>query len=416
MQSDTALAEKPTDAVVTRTSASAKEDIETVAHGSVTKETDSFTTSTTCWQAFRAGFLQRTWQTCLASVLFAAFVLACCCFTVTPQLLAKLDAGYLRNHPWDDLTTVTCRVHQMHSEPFDSPGVVYAGMSMVREAIHDDRLVNSQILERCDVPIEFFNLGTSWQSLWESVAVLDNLPPNFRGLVLVGVAPCRFAAGKAWLEQLVESPQLAISSPMFDTEVQQWGLPAPSHSGIFLLDHAKFFTARRKWPLRILTGPSDYRLHRYTGQTPWTEDYWQLAKSRTTEWMDGVDENMEAHLRMMGRMVERLQARSIDVVFSESTLHPRARQMCGVDRYAKYKHRIKSFCAAMDVDYWQLQADARLEAADFHDWVHLSSEDGQKRFQQAMVNRIAEKLTSTYRNDGNSRTIYVREGQKAGHK
>lgn len=341
--------------------------------------------------AFLDGLLRPSMASCVGAVALAAFELVLLCLIVTPQFVAQANPGYLQYDEWDDFTYMTFQSQRIkHSQP-SQLGVLFTGSSTIREAVYDDRIMEQELSDLLQNPVHFYMTGTSWQSLWETVAIVDHLPIDFRGVVVIGVAPGRLSHGREWLERLIEHPQLALDSPLFWEEVRLAGLVPARQSGIYLVDHAKFYASRHRLPWRLVTGPIGYHRHRYTNAPPWTDAHWAEASQQWDRWLDGFQTHGDQNFQLLSRLIDRLRGRGVDVALLETPLHPRIVRAGGA-RYENYCEAVGQFARQHHVAYWNLDNEAQLDATDFHDWVHLKKPEAQRRYQQVLAQRLVPML------------------------
>jgi hypothetical protein len=328
----------------------------------------------------------------IGALVVVLIQLVVCCVVITPRTLARIPAGYMVDNQYDVFTHATFLTHQMHYSPAKELGVLLVGSSTLREAIVDDESMAQALTESMGVPVDFFRVPSGWQSLWETVAVVDHLPAGFRGVIVVGIDPGRMGRPRELLQWWLETPLLAIDSPHFREEIRLAGLEPPRRTGIFLLDHARFFSARKNIPLRLVGGPIEPVTHFTHLLDPWSEERWQQVEAgELDEWMAGFTSNGQANMAIVQRLIEREHRRGNQVVLLETPLHPRARRACG-QAYDDYLLEMQQFAQQQAVPFWRLDDEAQITEEDFMDFVHLSTHTSQLRFQTVLMNKLEPVL------------------------
>jgi hypothetical protein len=329
---------------------------------------------------------------CAGAVVVAVLQFAVLCLLVTPQFVGRIDPGYLVYSPIDDFAVVTATAQRMR---YDRPelGVLLAGPSTCREAIYDPQQMERDLTAAVQMPVHFYLAASSWQSLWETAAVLDHLPADFRGLVVIGMTPGRLARTDRWLCRLLEHPQLGLTSSSLQDEVLRAGLDPPASTGVYLVDQAPFFAARRRALLRYVSGPLPYQRNRYAGKRSWSPRHWQEFMDTTlVEWGDLFPLASRQNLEVLERIVKRLRNRDIKVVLLEAPLETgRIEELCA-EWLPQYYTSLEEFARRESIPLWDLNREVALTPEDFFDWGHLKNPEAQQRYQAALVQRLIPLL------------------------
>lgn len=110
------------------------------------------------------------------------------------------------------------------------------------------------------------------------------------------------------------------------------------------------------------------------------------------ERLEGYDENIEPGLEVVARLIDLIRGmgRNIHVVLVEPPLNPDAYPELNhsgiLDRHAE---RMKRFAQEQGVPFWDVNEEARLDPADFADYIHLRTSPSRERWSGAMSERIA---------------------------
>jgi hypothetical protein len=350
-----------------------------------------------CAAAFAAGLRRPSVIGTLGALVVAALQLLALCLLVTPRTLARIDPGYLLDNQFDVFTYSTFQIHQMRQTPARELGVLLVGSSTLREAIRDDQVMEDALTASLQEPVNFFRIPSGWQSLWETVAVVDYLPEHFHGVIVVGVDPGRMGRPRELLARWIKTPLLAIDSPHFREEIELAGLQPPRRTGVFLLDHAKFFAARKYTPLRLLGGPIQAETHFTHLVSPWPEEKWRRVETRELpEWVGNFAKHGAQNLDILRRLIQRERAAGNRLVLLETPLHPRAERACG-QSYQDYLQAMREFAQQQDVPFWRLDEEAQIKEDDFTDFVHLCTYTSQLRYQTVLMNKLEPILSQMQR-------------------
>jgi hypothetical protein len=190
----------------------------------------------------------------------------------------------------------------------------------------------------------------------------------------------------------METPLLAIDSPHLREEIRIAGLQPPRQTGVFLLDQAKFFSARKGVLFRLVGGPVEPQMHFTHMLKPWSEEKWQLAEQRDLpQWVEAFDTEGPANRAILERLIQRVRAAGNRIVLLETPLHPRARRACG-EKYNEYLQAMQEFADEQDVPFWCLDEEAQITEDDFVDFIHLCTHTSQLRYQTVLMNKIEPVL------------------------
>ncbi len=340
-------------------------------------------------QGFIDRLLRPSLLSCAGALLFALGQLFLLVLYATPQRLAAIDPGYLLAHEFDDYGRVTMEVlrYSLADEPV--PALVYAGSSTSRESLDDEDELRRRLSQVAGRPVGVHLWSHSWQTLWETGILLDQLPESFRGVIAISTTPFRLARDGSWLKRLSEHPTLGLYSASFDRELAAAGLPPRRHSGFYLLDHREFFLARRVFFRRLISGPIEHARHWYREAKPWNEREWDAFTHNATQALADLENDMPENLRRLAGLIDRYEGRAgVRVVLVETPRNPRTEALLG-ERFRFYQSALASFAAGRGVPYWDFSPDLSFVADDFYDWGHLRKIEAQKRFQEAFGDSLA---------------------------
>jgi hypothetical protein len=350
--------------------------------------------------AFLDGALRPRLGVTLGAIAFALVEIFALCLVVSPDVVARLEPGVLARNTDDDGAALTHALVTAQRAPARSSHVALVGASSMREAIwHIDSLADTVAqdagLAQGASTLSAFDLTSGGQALAESLAVLRALPESQRGVVVLGIGPGTLFADRDELQARFEHPISALAVDDMNALARALGMPERVSTGIYFLDHLQFFVSRPQVPVRLAVGALTLRRHRYLGRTPWTEARWaeRLDALRLDFARRAQDEALvAAHLAALEETLTRL-ARDTRwrVVLIEPPLAPRARPTLAEARQAAHA-LIAPLAERMDVPLVDLDAEARLVDADFHDFTHLRSEDAMRRYEARLAALIAQTL------------------------
>lgn len=325
------------------------------------------------------------------TVAVAQFALLAC--WITPDFVARVDEGYLVYSPIDDFAMVTKVALKIERSDPETLQLVFAGPSTTRESVLDDRRMEADLERLVGEPVRFWLAASSWQSFWETAAVVDHLPEGYRGAVLIGITPGRLSRSVDFLARLLDKPQMALDSPSFDREVELAGLPVPEKTGIYLWDHARFFAARRAALWRLLRGPMPYHRNRYADRPRWTDAHWQQWESEVaSRWGANMQKCKDANLAVLDRILNRLDAQGIPSALVHTPMDEARLMAVGPDWYPVYINAVQRYAAQRGVPFWDLNEQVGVTTDDFFDWGHFRRRKTQLRYQAALAQKVGPLL------------------------
>jgi hypothetical protein len=344
-------------------------------------------------EAFLEGLLRPSLPACVGMVLLVGTQIAVMCFIVTEESVSRVGSLVLITKETDYDADVTVNVLRLKHGDCQNPTVVCMGDSLMGECLDDPERMASELSPMVG-PVDFRFLATDSQTLWEAVILLDQLPQNFQGVVVIPLSPIQVSHGVARLEQILASPRMPMYSSAFDAEVERAGLPVPSRTGVYFVDHSRFFVPRMSLMRKRLLGPVKMNRHALTEVTPeWTDDEWKKYEARIRDLV--VSENMPSMFALLERLVERLKAREgVQVAVLDMPLHPRTAAIFG-QAFMEYQSHLSAFAARTNTAVWRLTEEAKLGPNDFRDFGHVGHIDARKRFQTALCRRLANLLTDS---------------------
>ncbi len=348
--------------------------------------------------AFLDGLTRPRLSTALGMLAFAALQIGALTAWLTPERLALMPAGVLMRHTDDDGAAISIRALQMvyTPNPDARPLVVVTGASSLREALVDETGLASDLSAAVGGAsadtFRVYDLCTSGQELSESLALLSAVPDDAPGVRLVGIGPLRLLRTPAEIQDRMDHPNLALPRAMLDGPAAALGATLPTATGALFIDQLQFFVSRPQIPLRYVLGPTALRRHRYLGETPWTADRMAEVTGELRGRAISGAEVGEKSLVLMADVLGRLTAggRRTVVVLEPPQSPQAAPALADID--TTWRPKMQAVAARAGALYWNLDAEAGLTTADFHDYTHLGRREAMERYQRALAARLAPYL------------------------
>ncbi|NUQ61489.1 MAG: hypothetical protein HUU20_03310 [Pirellulales bacterium] len=339
------------------------------------------------WRAFAEGALRPSVAASLGAVLLAAVQTAALCVVITPDRVGRLNPARLMSDPMDFDGYATVEALRLRKRTDPRPAVVYTGDSISMESLDNLQNFRREISKQVGQPVDVYFLATHGQTLWDTAALLDQLSPQFRGAVVIGVGPRRLMQFPARLARDVRTCRLALYSPSYAEECRRVDVQPPRCDGLYFLDFGPFFVSRRRLAWQWLSEPAEANIHQYTENFPaWTEADWRQQEPLVRETLD--PEQLDPMLNVLGRILARLrQHGGIEAALVETPRHPRLVKAYGPIE-DRYNRAIRAFAERERAAYWRSDDEVGFTANDFHDWAHVADRSARQRFQNALVGRL----------------------------
>lgn len=346
------------------------------------------------WAAsLKAGLTEASMLTLLGPILLAFLQIGLCCLLVNERTLSQMNENTWVSNPvdWDARTTV--RALQVKYGTQHHPMVVITGDSQILENLEDPMKIPAQLREQ-GLDVDYAFLATDGQTLWETVQVLDQLPPDFHGAVVLMINPMNLTHGEKRLNNLLEHPRMALDSDNYREEIRLAGKEPRKKTGVFFLDYGQFFAARVTMMTFWFRGREPPNPHYSTERlfSRWDEAQWK-------KYMGALPilvqlENLDHMAGVLERCIARLKKRGIQVVLVEGAFHPNAFKSFG-EKGERYRKCIQELTQRQHVLDWDLYDEAQLKPEDFFDFAHLDNDAARGRYQQALCRHLVELFKNT---------------------
>ncbi len=321
------------------------------------------------------------------------FQIVALCWYWTPERMTQINPSWVPNTVGNQNAYTSLIATRLKYLPSTHKGIILVGTSSVRNSIQNFDHVGLQLSSGTGLPTKFYMLSTPGQTLWESGMILDFLPTQYHGVVILSISLSRLSWGRDTLENYYKTPKLALNSAFLFNETKLAGIAIRKHSGIFLMDHRNLFFKFGLILAKAVIGwhPKNLHFNSKYGQNPNTEKNWKNYRKQLNNDKKLFTENSAYNLDVLSRIIRQLKDKDIPVILLESTLHPRAYEIMGSE-YFQYRQKIEEFANRQNVPYWNLNKEAKLSAADFMDFSHMSNPNARKRYQQVFVQHLAELI------------------------
>lgn len=363
------------------------------SHDSAPGATDGGVGLRALWRAFLEGLVRPSAGALIGTILIAGVMFGACITLITPRNLARIDMGYLMADNFDSYASITGVVFDHKYEGFSPNSLFIVGTSAMHHGFPPDPIVEAMVEKDLGEPVDVIPLYSDAVSTWEIMNIFgmfDDIPDG--SVVVLGFNALSFARGADRLESLAERQRLPFVSDAFKNELRAKGLEVPTSTGNYFLDNTKFFAARIKCVQNIIKGPRRHKRGYDVRAAMPDPGRWERIMTILLERLEGYDENIEPGLEVVARLIDLIRGmgRNIHVVLVEPPLNPDAYPELNhsgiLDRHAE---RMKRFAQEQGVPFWDVNEEARLDPADFADYIHLRTSPSRERWSGAMSERIA---------------------------
>ncbi len=348
--------------------------------------------------AFIEGLTRPSLPALAGMILVAGASLAACFWLITPELFSGPGYGYFVENVNDEYSFISADVLRLQQNPPDDPVVLYFGTSSLREALSSRGHLEELLQERLDRKVKVLNLTAGGLTHWEITAMLDGLLEDIKGVVVLPCSPAVLNESGDRLDEITQSPRLALFSPDLQEERELLGFEKRGElSGNFFRDNYRFFVARLVPVLRhALKGRQWRDFH--------AGDKWRDPNEAEMagfirlrgQWVDEIAErgdlNAEAYRRILGRIRENPD---LNVVLLASVSNPKTndwvRSLPGYPAaQGRYEGYVESFLAGERTIYRDYEAPLGLAPEDFKDTVHFKNPKARERFTEYLADDLAE--------------------------
>ena len=257
------------------------------------------------------------------------------------------------------------------------------------------------------MPARFHVLSANNERYEDMLGATDQLPPSFRGIVVVMVTDFKDDYGKYKNAESLARAREHIAFATAPSLVPIWNSSNyhPRSTGVFFIDHFGFFAARRDIGTRL--GPTE-RILRSQGQIDW--DKRQKGEQELEEDRDLLDEpgmnrakrkaQTRAPLlwrsaRVLDSLIDNMAARGVELVILDAPILP-LRAEVYEQRIARYHHDLDQLAQTRGIHFWNFDDQLDLRDSDFQDRVHLATPMKRRRFQALLMRNLGAVIREDF--------------------
>lgn len=339
---------------------------------------------------FGRGFRQRNPLVLVAAaVLGALFLLLVQSAALHGDFTAVPEARYIRI-PNDDFVHVSYTLAQLRRNPPKGPTVYIFGGSGAIEMFASEKALAAAIAKAGGGRVEVISLAAHQQTLAQTLAIIDFMPPG-KGVLLVGLAPNRFASSPSQDAGLLSGRQILVRSPLLEKlapKLYHKSAPFGVIPGIF--DYIGSYMRQRAASGPFWGDGVPYAHHYYPPGAKGASD---AAKLRTIHKVLATDKRRYAlyaayNFAMLERIVKLGQARGYKVVFYDEPLDTVIGGSTWAGVLPAYQARAQAIADRYGVPYLHPQAASGVTDAEFADLYHLL-ESGRLKWQGELARLVA---------------------------
>ena len=268
----------------------------------------------------------------------------------------------------------TTRLLRLAQSPPKDPLVVVVGNSITRAMFREVEL-ESGLQAALARPISVQKLCTSKQSLLDMGGLLEQLPSDASGVVVVGLSPGMLTADLRRAQRDGGTSRYGFRSRMYDSVMQEMGIATSPRMGIYALDNAAFLSVRfPRLAISLLTGRRvQFVESGYYGAKPDSvaeRAQGNLYSHLWREYAAHADDN----LRILDRVRDLVAQRpGMQLLLMEAPTNPefvnRFAPIAGI--YAEHDRRMSAYARSSGLTYIRSAGAVPLTGDDFYDGIHL---------------------------------------------
>lgn len=308
----------------------------------------------------------------------------------------------------DDLDTYTNVTHKVLSrQGSHDPAIVVLGTSVMVRCVAGEEPLSALVQADSGRRLATHDLATDAQTSWEMLALVDRLPPNADGVLVIGLSPglLEFGSGEGrWqsLQGLIDAPKLGFVSAVMDRAAEDAGAIVPLRTGIHALDNAAFFLSRRKDIVKnLLGGGKTYGepLDAYWYKNVNRPDFWQSEIEKVPGQEALYRQNAVANFTVLESVVTLArQGGAKGIVIVEAPLNPGWNAVPqAADYIGRYRQDLADFASRVDATLVRTTDDAGLIQSDFVDYEgHLGNAPARERCMGALARGIGAAMGGTH--------------------
>ena len=344
-------------------------------------------------RALARGLRSRSLTIIVAALLLTVATLAGLNWFVSSGAFTVVPERLMLRIPNDDYVNVSYRIAELKRTPPSTPVVYLFGGSGTMEMIRSQAVLGGAISADTGAAVQVVSLAAHSQSMGETLALIDNLPPG-RGLLAIGLSPNRLiTAPAADVRQLSGSP-LALTSPHLAAELAGRTSLTERLPGLLagFFDFAASYIGQRLVTRSPDLLPITYVDHYYTDgpvaslSAKRSGSATELARERPQ-----YAANVAYNLSVLAEAVRLGREKGYAVTFFEQPLAPEASGPAWDAYLATYHTDVAGVTRALGVPDIDVQPQAELRSSDFADLFHLV-DSGRDKWTPLLARGLARVL------------------------
>jgi len=357
------------------------------------------------WREFRSGLTAPSLPAIGITLAVPLTAFVACAALITPRRMASDWHRYLVSSPDDTDVVITARALALSQRAPEGPGVFLIGGSSLLTGVASSAELGARIGERVgrELAPEVHELAGNALSILDTAALLDMLPDDLCGVIVLGVNP-RACCGLTHLRTAHLKPgeaggRLGFRTALTEEHARLTGQLLVFATGNYFWDNLGFFLPRLPTLVRgLYRGPIDVVRHRrvYTALVRGEREWQSQAAAVRREIDAGYLANVEGCLDVLaGAAAPLLASGKATVVLLENPMAPRSlSEIMGGGFWEAHVERMRALAAEHGFLYWNLNGEVELTDEDFYDYSHIRTAAARERFTDVLARHIAGALVA----------------------
>jgi hypothetical protein len=366
------------------------------------------------WAALVAGLRADSLAAIVGALVVCAGWIAFAAWKVTPGWVAAHSA-LLTTGIHDELPELGSKTLALALSPPSGRMIVLVGDSSLREAVTTESDLASCMAKEIGHPEPTVMLTAGGLTIFDEVAVLDQLSGRIHGAVVVEISEFQLSMSPATVRETPEAfvHSLPFVSDACREELTKAGVALPPLLHNYFFDNYPFFAARIDSLVRFRPA---YRVqpHFLDEHAPWTMHEWRSrpAAVRLRGWEATYRQSRDVNFGIYARMLGRLRMAGLQPCLLRMVENPQTELLCKGPELRlrqEYAEDVRRFAKSQGVPLIEdLEKIAELRPKDFTDYVHLRTNAARVRYTACLARCVAEAL--------NGRTDFQVKVGRRGHR
>ena len=318
---------------------------------------------------------------------------------VNPDRLARLPVGSLAANAAYEFGMMASRILQLQHIPAGQFTVVIIGASATREGITSFDDLGRRLSELVGEPVYVVPLVSGGQFHPDYLLLNDNLPDDFRGVVVADITPRHLSLPADIAADMIKRPRLPVSTSLQADALELLGASPPDEGiGNWFIDNHRFFAAR---PTILVSTvfPPQQTFRFVTDWRPPTPAEWERIEKRAYDWISDIAIANRRNVDLFNMSLRPIASRDgVSIVLLEP---PRNPALVGestktpeiIAAEAGYLESIEELQRSIPSYYFD-STGLPVPAEDFFDLMHIKTQSGREIF----TNWLAESIADICRN------------------